>query len=191
VDANGNRNRLSVRLKKFDYASPGAYFITIVTQGRAALFGRIVNGEMQLNAAGKMVEATWLSLPGRFLGMEIGNSTIMPNHFHGIVVLHANVGAALVAAHETSPLEDRAGTSPAPTAPALGAIVGAFKSLVTRAYMRGVRNDGWPAFHGRLWQRNYYEHILRDEADWDRAHRYIGANPMNWDEDDENPRNKT
>ena len=69
----------------------------------------------------------------------------------------------------------------------MGDIVGAFKSLVTRAYMRGVRNEGWPAFDGGLWQRNYYEHILRDEADWNRAYRYVDANPMNWDDDEENP----
>jgi len=140
VDANEHRNRRSIRLKAFDYSVPGAYFVTIVTHGRAAWFGRVVDGEMRPNAAGTMVEATWLSLPQRFPGMELGASIIMPNHFHGIVILHANVGAALVAAHATNPPEGWAGTSPAPTAPALGAIVGAFKSLVTRAYVRGVRN---------------------------------------------------
>jgi len=185
MDANELPRRRFIRLTEFDYSSPGAYFVTIVTHHRALLFGRIIQGEMRPNAAGEMVGATWRSLPERFPGTETGNSVVMPNHFHGIVILHADVGAALVAARDTD--APRAGTSPAPTAPSLGAMVGAFKSLVTRAYMRGVRNDGWPAFQGRLWQRNYYEHILRDEADHARAHLYIESNPMNWDEDEENP----
>jgi putative transposase len=187
VTSEGAHHRRSIRLPAFDYSSSGAYFVTMVTHGRAALFGGIVEGMMRRNDAGEMVGAMWQCLPGRFPAVEIGDFVVMPNHFHAIIVLHAKVGAALVAARESNLPENRAGTRPAPTAPTLGAIVGAFKSLVTRRHMIGVREEGWPAFHRQLWQRNYYEHIIRDEADWDRIRRYIEANPMNWDEDEENP----
>ncbi len=176
-----------MRLKAFDYSSPGAYFVTAVTSRRASLFGAIVEGQMRANAAGQAVTQVWDSLPGRFRGVEIGHSIVMPNHFHGIVVLHGMVGAALVAAQGFNPNPDRAGTSPAPTDPTLGNLIGAFKSLVTRAYMLGVRQNGWPPFQRPLWQRNYYEHVIRDQMDWDRIRRYIEANVSRWDEDEENP----
>ena len=114
----------------------------------------------------------------------------MPNHFHAIVVI---VGAPLVGALPPPDVPgpvaqpDRAPTRGAPTSPALGHVVGAFKSLTTAEYGRGVRDLGWPPFHGRLWQRNYYEHIIRSEESLEQIRDYILMNPQRWEWDRENP----
>jgi REP element-mobilizing transposase RayT len=187
-------HRRSIRLKDYDYSQAGAYYVTIDVQNRECLFGDIVNYEMILNAAGKMIEEQWNALPESFPNIDLDLHQIMPNHFHGILVI---VGAAfmaapsLVVAHDVEIKnihENRAGTRPAPTSNhALGDIVGAFKSITTNEYIKGVDDKNWPRFYKRLWQRNYYEHIVRDEADLNRIRDYIQSNPANWDEDEANP----
>ena len=103
----------------------------------------------------------------------------------------AGVGATLVVARGKTDSggagKSRAGTSPAPTGPTLGAIIGAFKSITTHRYILGVRNLGWLPFEKRLWQRNYYEHIIRDPGEFDRIQRYIESNPANWLDDSQDP----
>jgi putative transposase len=108
---------------------------------------------------------------------------VMPNHLHGIIFIHnhAFVGAGLAPA-----LDARATTRVAPTN---GGIIGAFKSITTHKYRQGVDEHNWPVFSKKLWQRNYYEHILRVQADYERIAGYILDNPANWNEDDENPQN--
>lgn len=175
--------RKSIRLKEYDYSQPGAYFITIVTQGRICRFGEIKNGEMILNAAGEMVREQWLALPKRFPMIELGAFVVMPNHGHGNIII--NGGAGLVPARYAT--TKRATPTVAPT---LGDIIGAVKSITTVEYIRGVKKMGWPRFEKRLWQRNYYEHIIRNQKDWERIHLYIEANPSRWDGDRENPLNK-
>ncbi|WP_298482655.1 transposase [uncultured Chloroflexus sp.] len=189
-------HRRSIRLKGYDYSQAGAYFITIVTQDRACLFGEVVDGEMRLNDAGRMVWDEWDALPDRFPGLELDAFVVMPNHVHGIIVLtgSATVGAGLVPAPDGDmPAPDgvRAGLVPAPlvpapneattrVAPTIGDIVGAFKSITTVAYIRGVKQSGWPPFRGRVWQRNYYEHIIRNEESLNRIRQYIADNPLRW-----------
>jgi putative transposase len=198
--------RRSLRLKGYDYGMAGAYFVTICTQDRSCLFGDVVDGAMRLNEAGQMVAALWDGLAERFSNVEIDQFVVMPNHVHGILVLDADagvvvkegattrvaptdgdpVGAPLVGAPVTN--GDPVG-APLVGAPArLGNVVGAFKSLVTTNYIVGVKEKGWPEFGGRLWQRNYYEHIIRDEGALNRIRRYVDDNPARWDFDDENPR---
>jgi len=182
-------HRHSIRLKEYDYSQAGAYFVTLVAQDRACLFGEIVNEEMVLNAAGKMVKTVWESMSTRFPNIELGTYIIMPNHFHGIVVIHEDVGATLVVALDDPPA-NRAGMNPAPTGmarPTLGNIIGAFKSITTHEYIKGVETLGWPPFNKRVWQRNYYEHIIRDDGEWNRIHLYIESNPVRWANDDEYP----
>jgi|SRR5215208_726006 len=195
-------HRHSIRLKDYDYSQAGAYYITLDVQNRECLFGDILNREMILNQAGKMIEEQWNALPERFPNIELDASQVMPTHFHGIIVI---VGAAFMAAPSLVVADEAnmeitlengagigsevsrrpgAGTSPAPT---LGDIVGAFKSITTNEYIKGVDNKNWPRFNKRLWQRNYYEHVIRDEADLNRIRDYIQSNPANWDEDEENP----
>jgi putative transposase len=197
---NSDRRRRSLRLRGYDYGAAGAYFVTICTQDRACLFGEVIGGSMRPNDAGRMVAARWSGLPARFAGVEIDMFVVMPNHLHGIVVLRddgtattgaptrgattrvaptgrdSSVGAPLVGAPSDVPARIR-----------LGAIVGAFKSITTVDYIRGVGECGWPAFRGRLWQRNYHEHVVRDEASLNRIRRYIDENPLRWGFDDENP----
>jgi len=180
-------HRRSIRLKEYDYSQAGAYYVTINVQNRECLLGEIVNYEMVLNEAGKMIDEQWNALPQRFPNIDLDVYQVMPNHSHGIIVIVEPVGATLVVARNMDMKnihENRAGIKPAP---ALGDIVGAFKSITTHEYIKGVDNKNWPQFYKRLWQRNYYEHVIRDEADLNRIQDYIQSNPANWDEDEENP----
>ena len=182
-----SRNRRSIRLAAHDYGQPGAYFITVVTHGRECFFGRVLDCEMKLNRTGRMVAEVWRALPNRFTNLAVDDFVIMPNHIHGIVDIE-NVGAPLVGARQTAPTspeeEDGATTRVAPT---LGAVVGAFKSLTAVQYVKGVRENGWPPFQDRLWQRNYYEHIIRNAESRQSIVEYLAANPINWANDPENP----
>ena len=181
------RHRRSIRLKGYDYSGTGAYFVTICTQDRECFFEDIVDGEMRLNDAGIMVRDVWHKIPEHFPYTDIDEFLVMPNHVHGIIVI---VGAPLVGAHSSGTVDhdtkNRAGTSPAPT---LGDVVGTFKSITTHQYVDGVRRKNWPAFKGKLWQRNYYEHIIRDEEEIERVRKYILENPAKWAEDENNPVN--
>lgn len=217
------RRRRSVRLQGYDYAQAGVYFVTVVTQRRACLFGEVVDQEMQLNDAGTMVRQVWLKLPDRFPGIATDEFVGMPNHVHGIININEPVGAPLVGAQDaaaqsetTSEIHHRATTRVAPTqyqntagpreatigntsraatraAPTanrrhgLGEIVGAFKSLTTVAYVRGVKKQRWTPFSGKLWQRNYFEHVVRSEESLDKLRRYVRDNPARWELDRENP----
>ena len=134
-----------------------------------------------------MVSEAWKGLAVRFPNVVVDNFVVMPNHIHAIVDIN-DVGAPLVGApasrHASASEHNGATTRVAPT---LGAVIGAFKSLTTVEYARRVRNEGWPAFQGRLWQRNYYEHIVRDDESRERILEYIAWNPANWMHDSENP----
>lgn len=172
-------HRHSIRLKGYDYAQPGAYFITICTQNRACLFGEIVDGEMMLNDAGKMVDNEWLILPGRFANIRLRGHVVMPNHFHAVLeIIDGAVSPATV-------IEPMMAVEPGAVVPAqtVGDIVGAFQSIVTVKYIRGVKTEKWQSFNKKLWQRNYWEHIVRDESELDRICRYIKNNPQNWRDD--------
>jgi REP element-mobilizing transposase RayT len=193
-------HRRSVRLKGYDYAQPGAYFVTICAQHRECLFGEIRDGEMVLNDAGRMAQAEWERLPQRFRLVTLDVYVVMPNHIHGILVIHTldapvgepPVGATLVVAPSESVVASRAGTSPAPRdtgtdanirRPALGDIVGAYESITTNAYIRGVGEHRWPPFDRRVWQRNYYERVIRNERELDGIRQYIIDNPLKWELD--------
>jgi REP element-mobilizing transposase RayT len=279
----------SIRLKGYDYAQAGAYFVTICAQDRACLFGAITDREMQMNDAGEMIARWWEEVPHKFPSVELDLFVVMPNHFHGIIVLadspvgadlrvcpdpprvcpdpprvcpdpprvcpdpprvcpdpprvcpdphgvhtniqdaqaniqdaqaniqdaraniqdaraniqdaraniqdaraniqgaqaniqgaHANIQGAranIQGAHAGAPLRRTA----------VGEIVQWFKTMATNEYIRGVKQKRWAPFRGRLWQRDYYEHIIRDDADFDRIREYISNNPGNWANDDENP----
>ena len=161
-------HRHSIRLKQYDYSQAGAYFVTIDVQNRGHLFGEIVNGEMVLNDAGKMIEEQWQALKERFPLIDLDVYQVMPDHFHGIIVI---VGATLVVALDVGKPST------------LGDIIGAFKSITTHKYIKGVEDHGWQRFSKRLWQRNYYEHVVRDETDLERIRKYIQSNPLNWNHD--------
>jgi REP element-mobilizing transposase RayT len=182
-------HRRSIRLKGYDYALAGAYFVTISMQDRGCVFGDVVAGVVRLNEAGQMVSTEWDALLGRFPGVDLDAFVVMPNHIHGIIVFatRVSVGAPLVGAQGVAPnrvIDNRATTRVAPT---LGDVVGAFKSRVTVEYTRGVKTKGWPTFRRRLWQRNFYEHIIRNEASLNHIRQYILDNPARWAFDRDNP----
>ena len=182
-------HRRSIRLRGYDYTQPGAYFVTLCTQGRECYFGEVVETEMVLNDAGQMIRAGWERLTERFPAIQLDMYVVMPNHLHGIITI---VGAPLVGAPIVDALGVRATTRVAPAGGAerratLGNMVGAFKSLTTNQYARGVRERKWPSFDGRLWQRNYFEHIIRSKRDHDAIRQYIIDNPLEWELNRHNP----
>jgi putative transposase len=177
--------RCSLRLKEYDYSQAGAYFVTICTRDRECLFGDIVDGEMRLNNAGRMIQRWWYESAEKFKNIELDQSVVMPNHFHGIIKI---VGAALCGRPENNTYHGKTG-QPHRVAPTLGDIIDWFKTMTTNEYIRNVKLRDWPSFYGKLWQRNYYEHVIRNDDDLNRVRQYIIENPMKWYEDKDNPAN--
>ena len=191
-DSAGKRHRRSIRLRGYDYVQTGAYFVTVVTKDRTCLFGEVVNGEPRLNNAGRIIQATWNELPNHYPGVECHAFVIMPNHVHGIIVLveddagvgSNDVGAGLKPAQPglratTTP---RAGLKPAPTRHGLPEIIRGFKTFSARRMNDMRRTPGAP-----IWQRNYYEHVVRGDNELTRIWKYIANNPLQWEMDRENP----
>ena len=168
-------HRRTIRLCGYDYAQEGLYFVTVCCQGRACLFGEIVDGEMILNPAGRMVEKCWLDIPKHFTHAVLHDYIIMPNHVHGIIELTDVVaGATNVRAKNFSPLSRQSQfRSPSKT---IGSIVRGFKIGVTK-WMR----QNTDIFS--VWQRNYYEHIIRNAKSYENIAEYIITNPARWRDD--------
>lgn len=181
--------RRSIRLKDYNYATEGAYFVTIGTHEKQCLFGDMIDDTMRLNDAGVMVREEWLRTPHRFPNIDLDEFVIMPNHLHGIII----VGATLAVARSS---QSRAGTSPAPTKdntyinydkvrPKLGEIVGSFKSLSARKWIEYIENNNILDKAVKLWQRSFYDHIIRDENELYQIRKYIIENPLKWQLDKE------
>jgi putative transposase len=174
-DDRSKPNRVSIRLKGFDYSSAASYFITICTQDRQCLFGDIESGVMIINPAGQMIIDEWLAITLRFTSIELDEFVVMPNHFHGILSILPMVEGSLVCSVD--------GGVPTRGTPTLGEIIGAFKSITTNRYIDGVKHQNWTPFDRRLWQRNYYEHIIRNDRYFEVLQSYIQDNPCQWDID--------
>ena len=167
--------RRSIRLPGYDYTQAGAYFVTLCTQRRECLFGDIVNGEMVMNDAGRLVGKCWSDIPIHFLRVELDEFVIMPNHVHGIVVITTGTGTAC-RAHTTI---ERFGR---PVAGSIPTIMRSFKSAVTKRINEMRNNPG-----NKLWQRNYFEYVVRDDDVLLKIREYISNNPLKWEFDKENP----
>jgi putative transposase len=180
-------HRRSIRLRGYDYATPGAYFVTICTQNRTCLFGDVLEDTIRLNDAGQMVRASWEQLPQRFPVLELDAYIVMPNHFHAIAMLidisSLDASGSLEVA-QCMRSASRRGTQGLPT---LGDMLGAFKSLTVGEYIRGVKQLGWTPFERRLWQYNYWEHIIRSEPELNQIRDYIQTNPACWISDQLHP----
>ena len=177
-----SHHRSSIRLKGYDYSQAGAYFVTICTHNKACVFGDVVDGEMRLNEYGAIVKDEWLRTDTLRENVVIDEYIIMPNHIHGIVIIMGD-GRGTLQRASTGPI--RATHRVAPTARGLisnsiGAIIGQFKSIVTK----DVRKMGFRYFK---WQRNYYEHVIRNEDKLNRTREYVLNNPLQWQFDRENP----
>ena len=186
-------NRRSLRLKHYDYSREGFYFITIFTQNRLHLFGEIVDDVMVLNVAGEMVNKLWYEIIDDFPNIALHEFVIMPNHIHGIIEIvdkkKQPVGADSISAqiciqeNINNTIELRADMESAPTGFDIPKIIQSFKRHTTLKYIKMVKNNTCPPFDKRIWQRNYYEHIIRDDVDYERISEYIINNPMTWDDD--------
>jgi len=155
------------------------------------MFGEIVKDQMRLNNAGFMVKTWWQKVTNKFPSVQTDEYIVMPNHFHGII--NIVVGATLcgrpdpdVVDGKLAQTHNKSGQSHR-IAPTLGDIGNWFKTMTTNQYIHGIKQNDWPSFPGRLWQRNYYEHIIRNEDESNRFRRYIADNPANWQTDEENP----
>jgi len=170
--------RRSIRLKGYDYAQAGAYFVTICTWNKECLFGEIANGTSKLNKYGEMVMKCWNEISGHFFHVKTDEFIIMPNHIHGIITIN-NVGAQFIAPFGKTTSEKLGVINHAPT---IGGVVRSFKARCT--YMINQLRDtpGTP-----VWQRNYYERVIRDDRELYSIREYIRYNPLKWDEDEENP----
>ncbi|MCE7042457.1 transposase [Dyadobacter sp. CY312] len=183
-------HRRSIRLKGYDYSREGAYFITICCENMKNRFGYIENQEMILNEMGVIAYNEWVALSGRFSNIELDVFQIMPNHMHGIIVI-VPVGATLAVAQNDTVgtgcdnyIEMGTGASPVPTSGrtvTVGDIVGAYKSLVSNECLKifKIKNKTM----GKLWQRNYYEIIIRNDQSYQRISDYIVNNPAKWKQD--------
>ncbi len=163
-------HRRSIRIPGYDYSSAGYYFVTLCVQLKRCLFGRVIDDHVELSPAGKMVDDVWRNLPSVYPGVEQDYYEVMPNHLHGILVLTGE------------PVADRGGRPLT-----LGRVLQGFKNWTITQYIKGVRTEGWPRFPGKLWQRDYYEHVVRNEKELTAIRRYIEDNPRAWAEDDYHP----
>jgi putative transposase len=164
----------SVRLRGYDYTIGGAYFITICTHNRQPLFGKITDGKMHLNDIGQVAVDEWLKTASLRTNVILDEFIVMPNHFHGVVILKSDCnGTARRATTETFGK---------PVANSTPTIVRSYKSAVTKRVNALRHMPG-----ASVWQHNYYEHVIRDENDLNSIREYIRYNPLKWAEDEENP----
>jgi REP element-mobilizing transposase RayT len=170
-------------LKGYDYSESGAYFVTICTRDRESYFEKYP--ELQ-----EIARQQWEELPQRFPDLTLDEFIIMPNHIHGIIIVGAgrsaeNVGATLAVARNNGAgaRPEGAGARPAPT---VGEIVGTFKSLCIHDWLTYIKEKEIDTV-GKFWQRNYYEHVIRNEDELDKIREYIRNNPLRWNCDKENP----
>ena len=178
------KNRRSIRLQNYDYSSPGEYFITICTNNRECLFGDVVSGKMVLNECGKIADEYWTQIPHKYKNVFLDAFVVMPNHIHGIIGVESHPVGAI---HEL-PLQD--GNSDPETyrkqrrQMLLSKIIGWYKMNVAKQANILLNNTD-----NRFWQRNYFEHIIRNEKSFQRIQDYIINNPAQWEDDMNHPAN--
>lgn len=163
-------HRRSLRLLGYDYTSAGAYFVTICTQRKECLFGEIADGVMRLNEAGRVAEQCWREIPTHFPHTELDEWVVMPNHVHGIIWINGRDTACRV------PTMEQFGK---PVSGSVSTIIRSFKSAVTK-HINILHNTPGE----NIWQRNFYERIIRDEAELNGIREYIHSNPALWETDD-------
>ncbi|MDE0331947.1 MAG: hypothetical protein OXL41_08765 [Nitrospinae bacterium] len=195
------KSRKPNRLKGYDYTQAGCYFVTVCAQDRRCLFGDIIEDQMVLNEAGMMVAHWWSKTESKFPHVDLGEYVLMPNHIHGIVVI---VGAdPRVRPHDKDPesskderieqrqqeehQQDGFQNQGGHMGPPLQEIIQWFKTMTTNEYIKEVKTGRFPPFEKRIWQRSFYDHVIRDDDDLGRIREYIQNNPLQWAIDEENP----
>jgi REP element-mobilizing transposase RayT len=162
------KQRKTQRLKDYDYTKDNEYFVTVCTKDHQSLFGEIVKGNMLLNVLGESVKAAWIDLPNHYQNVVLDEYVVMPNHFHGILIID---NSRLRADLSSAPTERRNG---------LSEFIRSFKSFSMRKI--NTINDS----HVSVWQRGYYERIIRNQNELKRIREYIINNPLHWDNDEYN-----
>lgn len=177
-------------MRGYDYAQAGAYFVTVCAWNKECLFGDVVDGKMRLNEYGQIILREWMHTPEIRKEIELDEFCIMPNHIHGIVTIQ-DADVPVVGANGRSPAaegDDKTTAGRSAESPlrmktkSISSFIAGFKSAVTKCINEIRNTPGVP-----VWQRNYYEHIIRDDCDLNRIREYIVSNPARWTEDEENP----
>ncbi len=186
-----NRRR-SMRLHKRDYSAVGKYFLTICTRNRELIFGTIENKSMRLSPIGNIAERYWKNIPHHFPNIKLDEYCIMPNHIHGILIIGekhdietpSNVGVQYeIPGNQIEPLhsvESQFHSFQHIVAKSIGSIIRTYKTAVTKR----CKENGLDQF---IWQRNFYDHVIRNDGELKRIQEYIRNNPAHWDVDEENP----
>lgn len=182
--------RRQLRLRGCDYAFPGVYFVTICSAGKRPVFGSIRGERIVLSPTGEIVRSEWIALAERFSALVLDEFVIMPNHLHGVLAFVGHAGGASPSPTPgnttTKPGGALRGSGQAGPSPTLFDVIGAFKSISTIKVNKLLGRRGVP-----LWQRGYYEHIVRTAEDLRKIQRYILENPLMWSLDPENPNRKS
>ena len=193
MSSEGFRSRRSIRLREYDYAIAGCYFVTICARGRLPLFGDWINGSVNLNALGRVVDVCWNEIAAHFPRVTLDLYVIMPNHVHGIVVIRDDAEGPRGTPGDDprdcgvpfAPVIHEGNTREAfrrPVTGSLPTIIRSFKSAVTKR-----RREAQLGGEDSVWQRGYYEHVIRSPRSLEEIRRYIVENPARWPEDPENP----
>jgi putative transposase len=180
--------RHSIRLSGFDYSRMAVYFITIDTDGRIPIFGKICKDAMILNDFGKIAEKCWLDIPKHFPAATLNEYIVMPNHIHGLIGLTGEADTVSIIKADTAIInktdtacrvptdkKNKIETFSKPTVRSIPTIIRSFKSAVTK-----LMHEQFPGRYGKIWQPRYYEHIVRSERELNAIIDYIRANPANW-----------
>jgi putative transposase len=186
-------HRRSIRLKGYDYSREGFYFLTLCVQNRKYLFEIPPNDnvasccrrpkcrpkvyQIEINEAGKMIEKWYFELEKKFPGIKCHEMVVMPNHFHCIIEIKKGGGGGSASWADTQVRPNGEGR------PNVSTVMQWFKTMTTNEYIRGVKILGWERFEGKLWQRDYFEHIIRNKRSFDIISNYIRTNPIKWNND--------
>lgn len=181
VPKSEKHHRRSIRLKGYDYSQPGAYFATICTYNKKCVFGDVIDGNNHLNGFGKIVEKEWLKTFDMRKNLKLDGYVVMPNHLHGIIMIEGRgvLQYTQLGTLQRAPTYEHFGK---PVSSSIPTIIRLFKSTTTKQINQLRQTPGM-----YLWQRNYYEHIIRSENELNQVREYINNNPLQWQFDRENP----
>ena len=173
----------SLHLPEYDYSQHGWYFVTLSSRNMSCLFGDVRNGIINLTDAGRMVERVWQELPSYSPRIGLDIFQVMPNHFHGILIIKADFEevpiTSVSAKHKVPPQQQHETGVPL----SLLDLVARFKSLTTTQYIRGVKENNWKRFDKKLWGTRFHDHVIRTESALQSIRTYIQNNPRKWEFD--------
>lgn len=177
--------RKSLRIPHYDYSQDGYYFVTINTDKGKYLFGSVVNKQIELSNLGKIINENWKKIPNYYPNIKLDIFQVMPNHIHGIIIINS-VGAGLAPAPSADKLSAVGATARvAPTNRTFCEMIGSFKSRCVVEWLNYIKNNRLNLV-GKFWQRNYWEHVIRNERELSGIQNYIVNNPPRWEFDKNN-----